>query len=391
MATAEVLDTRISRRDLLFPFAGRRKADRRSQKRHRATPSVQPEPPKWSDLRITRRQAFIAGGATVAIGTLGYLLEPWNWLTPRPESPQPESLEFWVAQARKMEDEYRDTDLSNKEARNQYTKFLAEIFIKYYPVGTSKEQLLSSVVFVNSKEVFEEVFLSTNQNSPLPTNLLKQETNRTVGFTKDSKTYINTANEIFQKEKTSRNPKFPEDWNPLKSLRLTLFHEFSHAISQTIVDTTIFSIVDSENTLTDKKIEGFMIRGLNSRKEPMDLYRSIDEASVELLSKYINTNLFHSFISEYGSTEGINVTALMIRLEQLLNSATIDRMELARLHKTSNLKKLLLLLAERYGINPQKITERNRILFGFTLFQALIQNNQAILQDYMNSARRLTK
>lgn len=231
-----------------------------------------------------------------------------------------------------------------------------------------------------------------NQAPNLPTQYLKDKANGTPVFTADGKAYINTTNEIFQKQKTASNTNFPKDWNPLKSLRLTLFHEFSHVISQPAVDSAIFSVVDPRNDITDKQTAGFQIKGLTSKREPVGFYNSIDEATAELLSKYINTNLFQLFLSDYFSDiQGNNVTAIMIRLEKLVDSAKIDRMELAYLHKTSNLRGFLLLLAERYGISPQKIPERGRIIFGFALFEALVQNNQAILQDYMNSAKRLTK
>lgn len=202
--------------------------------------------------------------------------------------------------------------------------------------------------------------------------------------------YVNTAHEVFQKQQTASNPNFPKDWNPLKSLRSTLLHEFNHVISQPTTDITLFSLVDSRNEVTDKKVEGFQIKGFTGERKLVALFNPIEEASAELLSKYINIDLFHSFISDYPGTQG-NVTSIMIRLEKLLDSAGIDKILLARLHQTSDLKGFLLLLSERYGLNPQKISERDRIIFGFSLFEALVQNNQTILQDYMYTARRLPR
>lgn len=64
----------------------------------------------------------------------------------QPEPSKPETLESLVAQAKKMEGGFTGIDLANQETRAQYTKLLAEIFVRYYPLGISKEQLLSSVV-----------------------------------------------------------------------------------------------------------------------------------------------------------------------------------------------------------------------------------------------------
>lgn len=388
MATVEIGFDQSRRDFLIFGFARGRRGSGQPPRRPTRVAATQPEPPDGG-LKVTRRGAIIAGvivgGSAIAVA----MLRPWQRVTSPPEQDSPETLESLVAKAKKIEDEYSINDLSDKETRNNYTKLLADIFIGYYPLGISKQQLLSSVVFVNSKEAFEELFVERNRDPYFTEEYVKQVAARTPAFTgsDDSKIFINTSYEIFHKEMTSQDSKYPKDWNPLKSLRLLLFHEFSHAISVPSLDPVIFSIVDQNNTIKDKKNTGFRIKGYTDNREFAALYSSIDEAAVELLSKYINTDLFNSFISEYGDTQGNSVTDIMTRLEQLLSAARIAKMDLARLHKASNLKGFLLLLAERGGINPQIISESDRIVFGFSLFEALIQNNQAILQDYMNSAR----
>lgn len=331
-------------------------------------------PEEIFSIRITRRQAVRYG----VVGILSTLIsaacapQPLDPVAPdrqnltEPKKEETETLSSLVTKARKMEDEFKGQNLSDKAIRSQYTSLLADIFTRYYPIETSREELRSSVVFVDS--------------------------NGTPAFTADRKIYINTTNEVFQKQETAKNPYYPKDWHPLKTLRLALFHEFNHLITQPAEDAAISVVVDPRNDITKKEIDGFAIKGFNVKKELVGLYASIDEASTELLSKYISINLFGSFLSDYShDNQGRNVTAIMIRLEKLIDSAKIDKMELAYLHRTSNLRGLLLLLTERSGINPQKVSERDRIVFGLSLFEALQQDNQTILQDYMNSAKGFTK
>ncbi len=386
MVTAETLDNGISRRDFLLPFARHKRRHPKVIKPHSSL--NQPKSPK-SPLVLDRRQfLYLAGGTAAAIALAAGGINLW-------ESSYQETLESLVTQAKKMEDEYKGIDLANKEARNQYSNTLADIFVRYYPLGISKQQLLSSIVWIDSKKEYEEIFVKRNQDPAFSHDYIRKLSAGTPAFTmlEDHKVYISTANDIFQKRVVAADKKIPPDWNPLKSLRQTLSHEFSHQISKPSQDQTIFSIVDPNNIYTDKEISGFQIKAFTTKKEHVGLFESIDEACVELLSKHLNTDLFQSFISEYGTEYGSdsvnNVSAIMTRLEQVLNAAGISRLELAHLHQTSDLKGFVLMLAERGGINPQKIAKPDRIMFGFSLFEALIQNNQAILQNYMNRARSI--
>lgn len=358
----------LTRRDLLFSYAKQKKAKYEREKQAPKTGSKLTPPPNNNENGINRRQAlrWLIGGAiglgAVAVG----ISRPWD--QPDPEQPKSETLASLVDEAIKIEDEFQESDLSNKNNRVQYTNLLAQIFTKYYSTNTTANQLASTVIF-SSKE--------TINGSP--------------AVTKDNKIYIDTSNDIFQKNKTSTKSNWSKGWNPLKSLRLTLFHEFIHEIVQLRQDQALFSVVDAQNNVRDKEISGFRVQGYDNKNRSVAIYDLIDEASVELLSKYINTDLFRSFISGYISKEGVDASAIMTRLEQVLNSAGISRTDLANFHQTSDLKGFLLLLNERYGISPQKIGEKDRITFGFSIFEALVQNNQAILQDYITSAKKLTK
>lgn len=392
MATAEL----CSRRDFILFAKKRGRSGGNQPSPHRPDSSAsQPRSPRRPSQstgpEYTRRQAIpiIAGATLLGTGAVAYLLDPFHWFRSlTPDSPkQNETLESLVSQAKKMEAEYKGSDLSDKKTRDQYANLLSEIFVRYYPLGVSKDELVSSIIWFDSTKDYEEIFISKNQDPYFSNDYLRQMAAERTAFPDkhDGKLYINATDEIFNKARLSR--KFP-GWNPLMVLRLTLFHEFSHQITIISQDTGVFAVVDRGNEIQNKAIEGFEISGDNAKKEHVGIYHLIDEASVELLSKYINNDLFHSFISDYSNNEGDNITNIMNRFEGFLKAAGITRMELAQLHQDSNLKGLLLLLAERGGVNPRRISEPDRIAFGFTLFEASIRNNQAILQDYTKRATK---
>lgn len=266
---------------------------------------------------------------------------------------------------------------------------MADIFIKYYSLDISRQQLLSSIVFVNSRPAFEEIFIGRNENQLITPETLRNLVPDTQAFTdrRDSKVFINTTHDSFIKGLTDEDPKYPYNWNPLKSLRIALFHEFNHLLSISGTDTALFAVLDPNNEYHDKRIEGFKIRGLNNKNQYAGDYDSIDEAFVELMSKKINTDLFGDFVGEYKDAEGNDVIAIMDRLEQVLNAANINNKELMRLHKSSNLRGFLLLLVDRSHIDMRAVPEPVKISIGTRLLRALIQNDQVVLQDYMNKAR----
>lgn len=271
-------------------------------------------------------------------------------------------LEALVRKARQMEDEFKGQDLSDQTIRSEYTNLLADIYSRYYRLDTTKEALSSAVTFVNAGE--------------------------TTANTEADKIYINVGNGFFQKKATSSNPAFPKDWNPLKSLRIALSEEFTHFIIQPAEDAGLFLIVDSANEITNKRIYGFKFKGIRGKNQVF-LYPTIEEASVKLLANYINLDLFDVYLDTYAeNSREQDINNIMLRLEQVIDSAKIDKTILASLHKTSNLRGLLLLLGERYGLDPQKVNEQMRIMFGLSIFEALKQNDQIILQDYISTARK---
>lgn len=391
-----------SRRDFLGLdniFARSRKERRQAEKqaRQQVASSGQPQPPDWNPFdQLTTRRALVGGG--VAVGATGVglaVVDRLGLLKLFPQSSEEDSeiLQSLVLDAKKIEDEFEGNDLSDRETRNKYTILLADIFIRYYHLNLSKEQMLSSVIFVNDPLTFEQIFIDKNQDPAFSSDVLKNAAAKTPAFTESEelKIYVNTLNVIFRKDLTDQDPKFPAGWNPLKSLRLTLFHEFSHAIAKPATDPLIFSVLDPLNELTSKRVEGFRFTGRTGRGEFVGAYGPIDEAFVELLSKYINRDLFDSFISEYTHELGMSVSNIMNNLEQILEAAKINRDQLTKYHQDSNLKGFLLKLFERKGTKNTRSTERNQIEDGFILFDVLMTNNQSYIQAYLDQLRSVQR
>src|SRR3989344_3846451 len=131
------------RRDFLLPFA---KGKPHSRQPSRGTgsnrPPIQPKRPEKGGNKFSRGQfiALAVAGSIGSAGVIAGILQPWNRSTPQPELAQPETLESLVTEARKMEDEYKDTDLSNKELRARNTNLLTDISPRNYPIGIPEEK-----------------------------------------------------------------------------------------------------------------------------------------------------------------------------------------------------------------------------------------------------------
>ena len=144
------------RRDLLL-FAKSGSRNRQSPRpagSHR--PPSQPKRPEKGGDGFTRRQ-FIPLAVAGSIGSAGIIagiLQPWNRSTLQPELAQPETLESLVVQARKMEDEYKSQDLSNKPIREKYANIIAGIFAFHNPGYLTKQQLAETISWADSLDQF---------------------------------------------------------------------------------------------------------------------------------------------------------------------------------------------------------------------------------------------
>lgn len=382
MATLE-MELDLSKRDFLTLGFARRKSrgGQPPRRSHFRPPSPQPQPPDWERL-VTRREVIIAAGTIVAGGAIAALLKPWDWFKPQPEQAGPETLESLVAQAKKMEDEYKGKDLSDKTARERYADTLVGIFAFHYPGYFSRQQLKKTLSWVDTLDQFvrQKIASSGRSGEPSASQLENERFTTASTDNRRRKITVNVASEAFKNA--------PLTWNPLKILRISLLHEFNHLVFEGR-DEIIFSIIDPNNRIEDKRVEGFRFVGVDEKGKFATALDDLHEAVIELLAKDISQSDFGLHISNMPSQlTGEDITAVMNRLEQILQIVGITHQELAILHKNSNLREFLLKISDKAGVSLDASLE-NRIRFGSIIAGAIERNDQRTLQSYINQVRSI--
>lgn len=375
----------LSRRDFLtLAFARRRRSDGGQPPRRPARTSPQPEPPDGG-FKVTRREALIAGTIVGGGAIAAAILQPWKWFTSPAEQDGPETLESLVAKAKKMEDEYKGRDLSDKTTREKYADMLAGIFAFHYPSYLSRQQLRESITWTDSVRDFTRQRILSSGKTGEPTSQQIANEQFATATTYRGKVTVNAGADVYKQENIVIIEDTPYTWNPLKMFRLSLLHEFNHLVTEKN-DDVIFSIIDPNNQIRDKRIEGFRLVGINKDGTFPTVYNDLHEAVIELLAKDISQSDFGSYYSNYPSDiTGEDITVLINRLEQILQVTGISHQELASMHKNSNLRDFLLKLSDKAGVNIEAPLE-NRIRLGSIIAQAIESNNQRILQDYIRQA-----
>ena len=388
MATAEMLfPDDQSRGDLLF--ARRRRSHSRPSPKPRPESSfTPPQPPDRGRFRFTRGQ-IIAGGTVIAGSVIAVFLQPWQLLTVQPEQTEPETLESLVAQAKKMEDEYKGQDLSDKVTREKYMDVLAGIFAFHNHDFLSRQQFKQAVNFEDNliRFVQQRIDSGGKLGTPTPQQLENERETTASTDNRKKKITINVSADGFKQVNLSRVKNIPTGWNPLKELRLVLLHEFNHLVIESS-DPVIFSIIDPNDIQRDKRIEGFRLMGIDQRGNFAAVFDDLHEAVIELLARNISQSDFGSYFSNRDtSITREEITTLISRLETVLQVAGITHQELSKLHKASNLREFLLILANNAGVTPETPIE-NRIRFGSIIAGAIERNDQRILQNYINQVIR---
>lgn len=366
MSTAEVLYDRGE----FFAFA-RKRIQRPSRQPHPARNggSSPSSPHGWGGIQVTRGQ-FI-GGLLVATAAAS-LLKPWEWLAPA------ETLESLVAQAKNMEEQFKGQDLSDKTIRSKYVDILAGAFTLHTSPTLSRDEIEGSVLFGETPQDYIRLL---NQHSLKPNPTDYNYIDDVAATTDKGKIVINLTHPIFHL-KNMANPIYPKDWNPLKSLRRVLSHEFNHLVTPIIADQELFDATDLDARFQERRVAGFSIRAVHPNGSPIAVNVPIDEAAVEMQAANFSSLFGPSVAIQYFTIYGDDIAAITSRLSNLTKAAGIGLEQVSDLNRGSKLKEFLLLLAEKAKISPQA-TLVQKLEYGFKVCDALMNNDQKFLQDFI--------
>lgn len=373
MATAE-LD--FSRRDLLS-FAKPKRRIPLVQSGGKSSSSS----PSQHGPKISRRALLIAG-IIAGTGTGVGILRLWEQTTP------PETLESLVAQAKKMEDGYKAKDLSDKPTREKYAGVLAGIYAFYYPGYFSKQQLIDAVSWSDNLHQFAtQALVSIGKNvTPTPKQVENERNTTAVTDNRRKKVIVNTAATSFQQRNIDAATSLPKGWNPLKTLRTALFHDFGHLVNER-TDEEIFSALDPNSEFTEKRIEGFKFIGKDKIGRQASAFTDFNEAVVELLAKNIDLAYFGFHPNDMPSTTpGLDMDAIIRNTEQVLQAIGLNHQELAKLFKNSRLKEFLVILADKAGVG-NNVSLKDKITSGSDIIEIIQENNQDLLQIYLEATK----
>lgn len=364
-------------------FSRRHRSHRGGQSPRKPSPQqsfIPSTPPPDGDFRFGRRHVpltvvgiLIAGGAAVT------LTKPWERFA------QPETLDNLVTQAKKMEDEYKGKDLSDKRARERYADILSGIFAFHYSEYFSRQQLKETIVWADTLDQFvrQRNLAIGKVGNPSAQQLENERSTTASTDNKAKKITVNAASDVFKQQNIRSMNNLPPNWNPLKMLRISLLHEFNHLVQET-TDDAVFSVVDPENRITNKRIEGFRFKGTDENGNFATGLNDLHEAVMELLAKDISQIDFGSHFSDYqDDVTGLSITTIMNTLEQILQVIGLSHKDLAKLHKSSNLREFSLMLSDKAGVNTAESLD-NRLRFGINIASAIERNNQRLLQGYIN-------
>ncbi|MDO8570021.1 MAG: hypothetical protein Q7R97_00360 [Candidatus Daviesbacteria bacterium] len=337
--------------------------------------------PGQSGIGFTKRELII--GSLVVVGGVAVgLSRPWEQFTPV------ETLESLVTEAKRMEDEYQNNNLSNKPVREKYADILAGIFTFHNPGDLTRPQLKEAITFTDTLDQFVRERMASDGRTGNPTlqQLANERFTTAATDNRQRKITVNTASEAFKKQNVALMKNVPQNWNSLKMLRISLLHEFNHLVIES-EDEVIFSIIDPNNKIKDKRIEGFRIIGIDKIGKLAVVFTDLHEAAIEFFAKKLSLADFGSHLSNFQSdVTGEDVTALMGCLEQILGVIGMTYEELTKLHKKSNLRQFLLTLSDKAGVSPN-ISLEDRIKFGSVIAGAIERNDQRILQNYINQVK----
>lgn len=363
MTTAEIPFHQFSRRDLIGIdfFSKRKHSDAKLHKSSSRTTQTRPQGPRFT------RPKFIVGGlaivATIALG----LSKPWE--QSNYQEAQDNTLESLVAQARKMENDFKDNTLTDEGIRNRFVNVLANIFSKDAHSSWSGKQIAESVIWTSTTDDFIK---KVKANSYIQRNVGPDYFKNVSAITTDNhKVVVNLSDPSFNTALLRRGG-FSQDWNALKVLRGTLMHEFLHLTVIPRKDPQFFNMTDLPKDIEDAQVEGFLLT-YSEKGRPREAFNLVQELALETITNDRCNRLFgFTPILPYIDLEkGADLKAAQPRFRQVLTA----------------FYGFVLALSAKVQFSSDA-TPINRINYVLDLFDAIIFNNPRKIQEHISRTAR---
>jgi len=267
--------------------------------------------------------------------------------SPRPTEPE-QSLDQLVRSVTSLENHFREPNLDSPEYRTPHTLLMADIFQRFYQTALSKDAFYFATRFILRHDAFVKLFTARSQTvTPLST-ATPRNPSAYFAFTDNGICYIDLSHLYFNSNHLKNTSNLPPFWNPLKSSRMGLTHEWGHFTTPNPNDLVLLAL-DPTNKYPSKRASGFSFQDLSHPDQT--LFDGFDEAATELSSISLNRQLFGSlWYSNFIDSYGRNITQAAFNLDSLISAAGISIQELFKLHSQSEPHEFLFMLVERAGI-----------------------------------------
>ncbi len=269
---------------------------------------------------------------------------------------------------------FNQENLSDPGPRGKVVELTASITEKLQLNSLIKEQMVSSIVWVEDPLPRAREKAQKNKTS-IENELAKMRT--WSAETDNGKVYVYIHAPTLQKSYWALQPQL--HWNPLKELVHVLDHEWKHLEVTERTDARMDTLLDPENTFSDKVVGGFRMDGINASGFPKSVYAKLDEG----ITDYLATQ---SVISYLGAAVNlIDVGAMVDYFPIIFNEAGIPPQTIQQLHRESKFYEFLILLAEIEGVKGLTITERQQVLAGLSVANALVNNDKPTIEKYIQA------
>ncbi len=319
--------------------------------------------------------------------------------------PVPDIQSKYVGEILEIEDSFKGSLANGDSIIRRHIELVAGMYHNYYNTTISVDQMAGGVLLIPTTEEFVRYLKQVKNFSG---NFTDQENRQIVArFLTGGTAVVNLQADFFNAaiiQKGIERKMLPQAWNPARTLRTTLAHEWGHDIVGNSTD-PILSLLDPKNRYPSKRFEGFRVKGLTDLAEgiyPSDIkpntehalrYSELDEAAVELLAARPNVEFFpkdRNFYSSYpdyhGSTDGI--TQMGLRLNRLKDACRVGDDILYRRHYASDVGQFFFLLLRRTGFLPGD--PMLATFFVQSVINTIISGDPKNMEKYVNGALKYT-